>query len=175
MPSNGIHDRAPIVITGDSVNRFWEKVNKDGDCWNWTAATRSTGYGCLKVARRLISAHRFSFVLHFGDVPEGKIVCHSCDNRLCVRPEHLFAGTPHANVVDMDSKGRSNRPHGEKCGASKLTEVKVEEFFFLRSMGFSNRKIAALAGVNPSTVNSVMSGKTWKHVSNRLRAAAIKV
>ena len=164
MPSNGIHDRAPIVITGDAVNRFWEKVNKDGECWNWTAATRSTGYGCLKVARRLISAHRFSFVLHFGDVPEGKIVCHTCDNRACVRPEHLFAGTPKQNVDDMDSKGRANRPCGENHGSSKLTDAKVRQFFAMRLLGFSNRKIAALSGVGASTVNEIMAGRTWKHV-----------
>ncbi len=174
MPIHGIHDRAPIVITGDAVNRFWEKVVKgDGDnCWNWTAAKRSIGYGCLKVARRLISAHRFSYVLHFGDVPDGLLVLHRCDNRACVRPDHLFAGTPKQNVNDMDAKGRCERVHGENHPHAKLTEAKVAEIVFLRKMGMTFQRIADSVGVAKRTVENVLSGQRWKRVTDRLAAEA---
>lgn len=173
MSANGIHDRAPIDISGNSVDRFWAKVSKfGGGCWNWTAATRSTGYGCMKVNGRLISAHRLSFVLHFGEVPEGQIVCHRCDNRLCVRPDHLFAGTPHANVADMDAKGRRMQPRGEKSGSAKLTEADIVQFFALRKSGHSNRRIAAMFGVDSSTVNCVFTGRSWRHVTDKLKSAS---
>lgn len=172
MPVNGIHSRAPIDISGNSVDRFWGKVSKfGGECWNWTAATRSTGYGCMKLDGRLISAHRFSFVLHFGEVPEGLIVCHRCDNRLCVRPDHLFAGTPHANVSDMDGKGRRGVARGESQGNAKLSEADIYQFFVLRESGYSNRKIAAMFGVDSSTVNCVFTGRSWRHVTDKLRSA----
>lgn len=171
MPSNGIYDRRDFTITPDAIARFWAKVDKSGTCWLWTAAKRSSGYGCLKVSGRLISSHRFSFVLHFGDVPQGKIVCHTCDVRLCVHPDHLFAGTPAENVLDMDAKGRCERVRGEQVGGAKLTEETVEEFFFLRGLGYSNRRIAELSGVGATTVSDVFAGRTWRHVTERLRGA----
>lgn len=172
MPEHGIHSRAPIIVTGDAINRFWEKVNKDGDCWIWTAATRSSGYGCFKVAGRLISAHRFSFVLHFGEVPVGQVVCHKCDNRLCVRPEHVFAGTPKGNVVDMDAKGRRGFLKGAELPNAKLSDEKVEEVFRLRRAGKSHVEIASLEGVSRRQIEKVLNGRAWRHVSERLRATA---
>ena len=169
MPSQGIHDRAPIVITGDAVNRFWEKVDKSGECWNWTAAKRSTGYGCIKVAGRLISSHRFSYVLHFGDVPQGKIVCHNCDNRLCVRPDHLFAGSPLDNVRDMDSKGRCDRVCGERSTNAKLTDDKVQEILFLRQFGLTYKEISACVEVSHRSVEKVLCGHSWKHITGGIK------
>lgn len=167
MPADGIWSRAPIRVDEPATKRFWAKVDKSGDCWNWTAAKRSTGYGCLKVNGRLISAHRFSFVCHHGEVPEGMVICHACDNPACVRPEHLFAGTPHDNVTDMRSKGRANGPRGHAHPSSCLTEEQVERVWAMRAGGMSHRKIATAFNVAKSSITCILNGRSWRGVFNR--------
>jgi len=95
-------------LHGDLRLRFEAKIDKTGECWTWTAHQNSTGYGRFyDTARgRLVLAHRLSWELHRGPVPKGLCVCHHCDNRLCVRPDHLFLGTYSDNMKDMMRKGR---------------------------------------------------------------------
>jgi hypothetical protein len=93
------------------MKRFWDKVEKTNTCWNWTGAKRS-GYGVIKINHKLISTHRFSYELHNGSIPNGLLVCHSCDNSLCVNPEHLFIGTYSDNMKDCRDKGRLIVPKG---------------------------------------------------------------
>ena len=168
----GIWGRAPIAISDGAVERFWQKVEKTDGCWNWTAATRSTGYGCIRVSGRLISTHRFSFVLHYGEIPVARIVCHSCDNRRCVNPAHLFPGTPAANVRDMVVKGRHPRLNGERVGSSRMTAVRVVRVFEMKMAGISNRRIAAMFNVNAGTIDAIVNRKTWRHVTDRMKEAS---
>jgi hypothetical protein len=173
MPVDGIWSRAPIVISDGAVERFWSHVVKSDGCWNWTAAKRGSGYGCIKVARRLISSHRFSYVLHFGDIPVGKIVCHKCDNRMCVRPDHLFVDTPKKNAHDMCAKGRHARTNGEGIANSKLTATQVERIFLLRRDDrITVRELAELFGVGTNAINRIVYGNGWRHVTDRLKEAS---
>lgn len=149
--------------------RFWPKVEKGGpdECWEWKAyCSTTTGYGQLAQSRKdgPTTAHRVSWVIHNGAIPDGLYVLHKCDNRTCVNPNHLFLGTAADNSHDMMRKGRHNTPRGEACGSSKLTKVKVA---MIRSLGNSHKKthLAHLFQVSRATIQHVIAGKTWKEVS----------
>ena len=93
-------------------DRFWEKVDKSGDCHVWTATKNNSGYGVFFVAGRTLLAHRLVACLGGAD-PCAPVVMHSCDNPACVNPEHLSAGTHKSNAQDMVAKGRQGQPSGE--------------------------------------------------------------
>lgn len=98
--------------------RFWEKVVKGRnkkDCWLWEGAVFNTGYGKIRRENKIKLAHRISWELHFGHIPEGMCVCHKCDVPLCVNPGHLFLGTQKDNIQDKVNKGRQAK--GDRSGA----------------------------------------------------------
>lgn len=147
--------------------RFWSKVERSDDpdaCWEWQAGLGSEGYGQFKIGTIPRLAHRVSFELASGAVPHGLSVLHSCDNRRCVRPDHLRAGTQKDNIADMISRGRRASTRGENGGAAKLTESDVLSIRARHAGGESQSLLAREFGVKPCTVSLVISRKNWGHL-----------
>lgn len=126
-PRKFVYSHSPRVQKS-SEERFWLKVDKSGGedaCWRWTGAHAINGYGLLWIKDKHVYAHRFSFILFNGGIADGMLVCHKCDNPICVNPKHLFSGTNNDNVQDKVNKGRS--PKGDKHRSTILPDVKVAE------------------------------------------------
>lgn len=115
-----------------SEQRFWTKVQKPiGEgCWIWTASKYPYGYGCIRFNGRNEAAHRVSWELHNGPIPDSMQVLHHCDNPPCVNPSHLFLGTNQDNIDDKVKKGRSVGHIGEKHPKARLTN---EQARFIKS------------------------------------------
>lgn len=151
----------------ESVAVFWNNVKKGGqlECWNWTGLRGGTmGYGQFWDNGRGIRAHRFSYQLHRGPIPEGMKVCHHCDNVLCVNPNHLFAGTQKQNLHDAIAKGRHS--HGETSPSSILTEKDVKDIrsaYLPRKMSY--QKLADKYGVSAGCIQGIVERTNWRHVS----------
>lgn len=141
--------------------RFWRYVDKSGDCWLWTGATNGR-YGNISrgVGLGWIGAHRLSWEIHFGPIPDGLWVLHRCDNPPCVRPDHLWLGTNRDNCDDKVKKGRAvGAPGGEHHHLAKLSAVQVQAVHRLGEAGMLQREIAACMGINRATVSKILRGK----------------
>lgn len=155
------------VIAPAVVERFWSKVDTSGDCWPWRGGRDEDGYGQFSVNGRNVRAHRFSYELVVGPVPDGFQVCHRCDNPPCVRPSDLFLGTNAENLADMASKGRARVGDRRRTGAAnpraKLTEEQVREIRLRYAAGgVSQDALAAGYGVSQVAVSHIVRGLTWK-------------
>lgn len=142
------------------LDRFMDKVSPEPNsgCWLWTGAVNDSGYGLFRNNER---AHRVSYEIHKGPIPNGLVACHKCDNRLCVNPDHIFIGTKGDNNRDMHAKGRANRPRGE-ANHSRLSGEQVE-FVLLSQLG--TRQLGRLLGVSHTCISRIRRGLRWKHVS----------
>ena len=110
--------------------------------------------------------HRYSWIIHFGNVPDGLQVCHTCDNPPCVNPSHLFLGTAKDNAIDREKKGRRKVPIGKENFKSKLNEVLVMEIRnYYKIGGVTKKELAKLYKVNINTIICIISRKTWKNVN----------
>lgn len=151
--------------------RFLKQANTHGldpeVCWAWTGAVNSNGYGRFIDKNRHVLAHRSSYEIFVGVIPEGMNVCHSCDNRLCVNPHHLWLGSQSENLKDAARKGRRFAPdtRGERNGNRRLSQADVERIRSMYAGGQRKFRIAQAYGVSPSTVTDIVSFKTWKDAS----------
>lgn len=146
------------------ADRFWEKVTKSDGCWTWSGAT-GMGYGRIRRGGKndgFPSTHHVSWELHFGPIPDGMQVLHHCDNRPCVRPDHLFLGTHADNMADMVAKDRGAR--GERSANAKLSDDAVRSIRSQYDQGASSRQIARKFGVSATIIKAVVRGDTWAHL-----------
>lgn len=145
--------------------RFWPRVKKQlSGCWEWGGAKDQDGYGVFRGevgGVKFNRAHRFSYAVHFGEIPEGSYICHSCDNPKCVNPEHLWAGTPRDNMEDRDAKGRRIVNFGESCTSSKITKDQAAAILI------DPRPYVVIAeeyNIAASTVGSIKNRESWASI-----------
>lgn len=146
--------------------RFWSKVNilEENDCWNWLAGGRGVGYGCFKYNGKAIDSHRMAWFLTYGEFPN-LLVCHSCDNRACCNPNHLFLGTYSDNAKDAFKKGRrkapENKTRGENRYNSKLKDRDVIEIKNLLNNGIGGSELARKFNVTRGLISNIKTKKAW--------------
>lgn len=145
-------------------DRFWAKVDKgrDDECWEWKAGLSMGGYGKYSLKGNTVLAHRMSYVMANGDIPNGLFVCHSCDNRKCVNPNHLWLGSSQDNATDCLNKNRTLK--GESNGNSKLNN---EQVLKIRSLIRDGRSISSIArdfNISNPIIANIRDGKNWSHV-----------
>lgn len=163
----------------DIAERFWEKVTIGGadECWPWKAGTDDNGYGIFGLqAGRNERAHRMAWILTYGPIQDELLVCHSCDNRPCANPRHLFLGTNEDNMRDMREKHRSapgnrnasrlypaRRPRGEGHACAKIT---AEIAIAIRGEATTATQVALAAkyGVSRALLYKILRRQLWAHV-----------
>lgn len=157
------------MAAGTAVERFWLKVDKTDTYWLWTAAMTSAGYGNFVPRKGTWStAHKFSYRLHFGEIPDGLYVLHTCDVRICVNPDHLSLGTHQNNMDDMAARDRV-WGKGVPGPRQKLTAAEVAQ---IKALSHLPRPVLAERfGISIWTIADIRRGRTWGEVAPSLEVA----
>lgn len=165
-------------LTPDDIARFWSYVDRDPSlhgCWLWTRSKRGLGYGRLRIHGVQYAAHRLSWFMQYGPIPDGLWVLHNCpggDNPSCVQPLHLWLGDHLANERDKTAKGRRpplplKRAHGEGVNTARLTAAQVHTIQSRYAAGnVLQRELAAEYGITQTNVSAIVRGETWQHLNS---------
>jgi HNH endonuclease len=149
-------------VDSTTYQRFLAKVRQSSACWEWKAVKNRDGYGRIRVNGKMVLAHRLAYIHFIGEIPEGMVIMHTCNNPGCVNPVHLCVGTQAENIAHCIASGR--RAKGERNGAAKLTTADV--VYIRTAYGkFSQQELAEAKGVDPSMVSRIVRGKKWAHVA----------
>lgn len=142
--------------------RFWRKVKKTDGCWQWIGSVLKCGYGSFKLNGHTVRVHRVAWMLIYGAIPEGKLVCHRCDNGLCVNPAHLYLGTQKDNIQDMITKGRSSTVGKPQLGeANRNARLTQEQASAIHNSGLSGKELAKLYPISLSQIYKIKESLRW--------------
>ena len=155
----------PIPVGEIDAAEFHSRIQKGVDCWPWKGVTDRQGYGVFTHRGKNYQAHRVSWALKNGPIPEGLCACHKCDNPICVNPDHVFLGTQMDNVRDCWSKGRgykNNWVSGVKNPKAKLNLEKVVEIRKALFSGLKALEVAELFQVTVPTISKISLFQIWR-------------
>ena len=146
-----------------TLERILERVEKTPTCWIWKGAVAKSGYGAVNMRGRVMTVHRAVYTLIHGELPPSVHVCHTCDVRLCCRPEHLFAGTTADNNADMAAKGRArNKPRfGADHPLATLTPADAKAILHRHAAGTSQSQLAREFRVDHRVIWNIVHGRHW--------------
>lgn len=150
------------------ILRFEEKVERIpfSGCWLWTGSCSHNGYGFFRFDGKNTQAHRVSYKLFRGEIPDGLFVCHHCDVPCCVNPDHLFVGSRRDNLNDAKKKGR-NKLLGRPGERHYLTTFKDEDVIEIRKLsknGEACAHIARMYGKSETAIRWIIQRKSWQHL-----------
>lgn len=168
----------PKEKVSDRLIRHITKL--EDKCWLWNGHKNDSGYGVMAIREqnrvKLLKVHRVSWEMHNGKIPDGLFVCHTCDVRNCVNPEHLFLGTSADNIADASRKGRmpfndkafaieaGKKIYGSKVFGSKLKEADVAVIKSCVKKGIKQKELVEWYKVHPTTICDIINGRSWRHV-----------
>lgn len=161
-----------------ATSRFKSKIRNGPRCHIWQGGLNRQGYGKIKIGKKTIAAHRVAFMYEYGPIPNGRFVCHTCDNPPCVNVDHLWLGDAASNMADKIKKGRQtsgdamraalvgklNPRKGSQCHIARLTEAQIPKIMAMRKRGLFLNVIAKKFGVCTQSILNIVNRKTWKHV-----------
>lgn len=157
-------DRMRLVI-----EQYIEKNNYG--CWGWNGAMNKWGYAHVRIGGRdanvSYNAHRVAYLVYKGDIPKGLVVCHSCDNRQCCNPEHLFVGTHLDNTRDMISKKRERYLKGSECPWALFKDYHILTILDFFRGGMNAGEIARIFNTTRGQIQEIKSGRKWGHIGDR--------
>lgn len=150
------------VYKSNTPEHFWAQVDKVGECWIWTGPLNKYGYGKTAWHGKQITAHRLAYELSHGPIPDGQCVCHTCDTRPCIRPDHLWLGSPAENTHDMMAKGRGAYQASELNGQAKFGWAEVDEIrraYFTHEL--TRPQLAVKFHVAKGTIDKIIREEHW--------------
>ena len=154
-------------MTEADKKRFWDKVDKSGDCWLWTTGLQTKGYGQFELNRGKRTAHRLSYMLCIGPIPTGLLVCHNCNVKHCVNPEHLYLATNQQNCQDAGKDGLLSHKN-RKVKFPRNVKLSEKQLIYIRKLfATGNHFMSHLAGtynVSDKTIADIVKEKSWKYL-----------
>jgi len=159
-----------MKLSQHHITRFLSLIEKTDTCWHWKGHIGNSRYGRMRIGSTdkvdgREKAHRMSYFIHYGNIPQSMHVCHRCDNTKCVNPKHLFLGTHQDNMKDMMAKGRSRDSQGEK---NTLAKLKAPEVLLIRHLAssriLSKAYMAKMFKVSPMQIGKIINLKSWTHI-----------
>ncbi len=152
----------------EARRRLWEGCipEPNSGCWIWAGTDFKQGYGTISWEGKNRKTSRLAYWAWNGDIPEKMFVCHSCDTPQCLNPKHLFLGTPAENAQDCARKKRFPDRRGSKNVSSVMDDRLVKAIKEMSRLGLSGAHISRVIGVSDTTVNRVISGRSWSHIKS---------